>query len=389
LVLCPRNIRTKDPKRIIKILEIMKLIFQKQWIRFVRISKKRKKRNKRSREKKTEKNRLRSAGCYCEFDNINYKNIAAPNELGCNSSNSLDCLIPWLSNLRKTTIYNNQPVFIDFRKSKKAEVVGFILLQAEIDRIKSIKGDKFIRGNSPQDPVTSQVFHQVGLSRLLGIRKNVPITSNNVIYWKHTHGTKIDSDNAGKLIVEIAKAHNLDDNVTGILFTGVGEAITNSVMHAYPDDGKNIRLYGKKKWWMFTGIKDDVLHVIVCDLGVGIPSSLKNKHPHLFEKFKSFFQSDNHSRLIEVAMEEGRSRSYAPHRGLGMIELKKFIDFTHSGRLGIFSQKGVYTYVGDGKENIERSRNLKDSIMGTVVAWSVPLDALPSIGSKSDEEKNN
>ncbi len=367
----------------------MKKILQEQRIRFLRISKKRRKRNKRTKDKKKYRNRIKSHSYYREFESINYKTILGPNELGCSSSDGMNCLLPWLYKLRRTTINKNQPVFIDFSKSNKAEVVGFILVQAEIDRIKSIKGNKFIRGNSPKDPVTAQVFHQVGLSDLLGIRENIPITDKDVVCWQHTHGTKIEADKAGKLIVEVAKMHSLNDSVTDILFTGVGEAITNSVMHAYPDDGTHTHLYGKKKWWMFTGIKDKILHVIVCDLGVGIPSSLKNKHPDLFQKFKSLFKSDNHSRLIEVAMEEGRSRSYQPHRGLGMVELKNFIDFTHSGRLGIFSQKGVYVYEGNGKENIERSRNFKDSIMGTVVAWSVPLDALPSIGSKSDEEKDN
>jgi hypothetical protein len=367
----------------------MKKIFQEQRLRFLRISKKRKKRNKRSKEKKIRRNRRRSSSDYREIGNINYKTISGPNELGCHSSDGMNCLLPWLAKLRVTTVNQDQPVFIDFSKSKKAEVVGFILMQAEIDRIKSIKGDNFIRGNSPKDPVTAQVFHQVGLSKLLGIRENIPITDKDVVYWKHTHGTKIDADKAGKLIVEIAQLHNLDDDVIDILFTGVGEAITNSVMHAYPDDGKNTRFYGKKKWWMFTGINENMLHVIVCDLGIGIPSSLKNKHPDLFQRFKYLFKSENHSELIEIAMEEGRSRSEQPHRGLGMVELKKFINFTHNGHLGIFSQKGVYVYQGDGKENIERSRNLKDSIMGTVVAWSVPLDALALIGNESNEKKDN
>lgn len=367
----------------------MKKPSNEQRLSMMIISREREERRKVSNYKKTLKNRLKSGGNYREIDKLKYLTMAGPDILGCSSQDSMDCLVPWLSKLRETTIKKNTPVLIDFRNSTKAESVGFIIIFAEIDRIQSIKGKNFIRGNSPKENVAAQVFHHIGLSRLLGIRDSIPVTDQSVTYWQHTHGTQIDSDRAGKLIVKIAKDHNLADNVTEALFNGVSEAITNSVMHAYPVDGKTIRYYGDKKWWMFTGINNDKLHVVVCDLGIGIPNSLEHKHPDLFQKFKSFFKSGNHSMLIEIAMREGRSRSEQPHRGLGMVELKNFIDFTHNGHLGIFSQKGLYTYRGDGRNNIESSRNLKNSIMGTVVAWSVPLDVLSSVMGKSDEKKDN
>lgn len=369
----------------------MKKISPEQRRRLIIISLKREKRNRVSKNKKLLKNRAKSGNDYRRIDRVNYCTILGPEILGCSTIESRNALVSWLTKLRETTIRKKRPVFIDFRMSAKAEVVGFILMQAEIDRIQSIKGKSYVRGNSPNDPIAAQVFHQVGLSSLLGIKGDIPITDKDVVYWNHTHGTKIEGDKGGKLIVEIAKAHDLDDSITDNLYNGVSEAITNSVMHAYPDDrSEDVRyLYGKKKWWMFTGINEDILHVVVCDLGIGIPNSLKHKHPDLYEKFKSLFRYKNHSKLIQVAMEEGRSRSDEPHRGLGMVELKNFINFTHNGKLAIFSQKGGFLYFGDGGENIERLRNFKGSMMGTVVAWSVPLETLSSIGSKSYEENYN
>ncbi len=50
--------------------------------------------------------------------------------------------------------------------------------------------------------------------------------------------------------------------------------MSNSVEHAYVDDLMHTEDDETAKWWTFAGIHDKNLTVVICDKGVGIPSTL-------------------------------------------------------------------------------------------------------------------
>ena len=303
-----------------------------------------------------------------------YVKINAPSILGFSSFKSRMELVRFLNKIYRTTIKNNQKISINFSNSKNAESFGFISILSTIDRIQTIKGTSFVIGNEPLDDTASQVFHQIGLSKMLSLPNSRKVTHENVVYWKHVKGTRIEVDNAGLIIVDIINKFNIGDETSMTLYNGVTEAITNTVMHAYKNKVDDNNLHHKDKWWMFTGVKDGELVVVLCDLGIGIPASLREKHPSLVKKFFSYFHEHNDGELIRIAIEEGKSSSGESHRGLGMTEMKKFNKSIGKGELCIMSGNGGYWFFGDKDE--EKTRNLIVPIVGTIVGWKVPVDTL-------------
>ncbi|MFH4324940.1 hypothetical protein WAJ71_20585, partial [Acinetobacter baumannii] len=85
-----------------------------------------------------------------------------------------------------------------------------------------------------------------------------------------------------------------------------------------------------KKWWLFTKEVDGILTVCICDLGVGIPRSLKENSPHVnpgwFENMRNYVKElrkkyNEDSALIKAAIEIGKTRTNLPNRGKGLSQI--------------------------------------------------------------------
>lgn len=367
----------------------MKKLSQKRKLWFNRIQKKREKNHKKRILKK------KAIACLSKYEksdqNHRYKllKISGPKILGIRGDDNRKSLIGWLKKLRLLTLKNDQRILIDFTYSKDAEPIGFLLLLAEIDTILSVKGKNFIKALGPKDRVAAQLFHQIGLAKMLDIKSMVTITSDNVKFWRHINGSEIDADRAGKLIITLSMDYGFSDESELNLFRGVSEAMTNTIMHAYEyERGKNT-VYGDKRWWMFVSLKNGDLTVVFCDIGIGIPRSLKNeeKHPGIYSKVINLLNKGEDSKLIKIALEEGRTKSDDPHRGLGMAEMKNLINGIGTGSMIIMSNRGAYLY--HGKDKLESTRDFATSIMGTIVGWTAPIKALVEQNGEENVSNNN
>ncbi|MBV5334698.1 MAG: hypothetical protein JZU49_02710 [Sulfuricurvum sp.] len=324
--------------------------------------------------KRSEKNRIRKCLKCNGTVPVNAKSkhrirIIGPQILGIRNSTSRRCLSRFIKELSNITLKNKQRAHIDFTHSRDAEAFGMLRMLAEIDRILKTKGKKTITATPPNDPVAAQVFHQIGLADILKIKRKPIITSTEVNYWHYIHGNAIEGDKAGRLILTLASEFGLDEQAAESLYAGASEAITNTVMHAYPQTPLE-----KGNWWMFAGIKESNLTVILCDVGIGIPISLKKKREHFTKRIVDLIANQTDSKLIEIAMTEGESISNKAHRGLGMVELKKLITTIGKGNLTIMSNKGILFYQGeDQKTEIYDHRT---SINGTTVGWIIPIESL-------------
>jgi len=148
--------------------------------------------------------------------------------------------------------------------------------------------------------------------------------------------------------------------------------MTNAKQHAYkpPTDGAE----DAPRWWMFSQLKDGLLSVSFCDLGMGFRNSLMSSE-HWAKKLvlgavARLGKGGTDGHFIRVAFELGKSRTKAPHRGKGLEELKTAIESV-GGRLRILSHKGNYFYsASDGKEE---AYDFEDSVPGTVISWTVDV----------------
>ncbi|WP_134677529.1 hypothetical protein [Ectopseudomonas khazarica] len=213
----------------------------------------------------------------------------------------------------------------------------------------------------------------------LGLQPRIEkIEAENVIVWLYEVG---DEDNLDSIVGSLPELLISSGNkaLRVAVTSGMTEAVANSSEHAYihrRKDGTNISV--PHRWWIFARREEDDISVCICDLGIGIPRSLRRTFP---EEVASFFynkpgkKKDDH-RMIELALTVGRSRTGKSYRGQGLKDILKVVKEQGVGLLKIYSNKGVYIF--DGKSGHVTSRSEASNIMGTLVQWRIPLAAFNS-----------
>ena len=350
----------------------------------IKIGLKRHKRRLRSKLKKRNKNRITSGWKNEKDSKRKTLPLKAPQSISIFKNDSKKFL-RFLRDIRNATLKNRKRVNINFSETTFMGSSGTLLLIAEIERIQTLSKKNVIQGNLPKDSIAAQVFCKTGLSKLLGISDKVEAEHSSVTYWNNyltgKDGTVVEAAKELKRI-------NLKRKYRQAFFTGISEAITNISMHAYDDINVRDDGYGfiDNRWWMFTGFDDERVSLVICDIGKGIPVALKDRDDYSsLNKFIGGLTGVRESRSIKAAMEVGNSSSELSHRGKGMVQLKQAIDIMNAGSLYIHSNKGYYKYSADGQE--EYTKDLKYSVMGTIVSWSAPLDKLQKM--IENEQKND
>lgn len=159
------------------------------------------------------------------------------------------------------------------------------------------------------------------------------------------------------------------------MWVGISEAVGNAALHAYLEPrGTNSRRMGSKRWWMLSQVRDGLLSVTVADLGIGIPRSLPLKWPvstlsRIYDKIASKGPDE---RAIRAAMEVGATRTGESHRGKGLPQIWRELRDVPGAIITIHSNCGALGW--NGQNNSEESREFIDSIYGTVISWTVPIN---------------
>lgn len=159
------------------------------------------------------------------------------------------------------------------------------------------------------------------------------------------------------------------------LYRGLSEAMTNVRQHAYPETHGFIPDDPKNRWWMSGAYDadDKLLTCVFYDRGVGIPATVANTFGA--RAIQSLLEragwSESDEALIMAAMELGRTRSRAPHKGRGLADVESYVKQSQSGMLRILSRGGQYIYSSDtGAAN---PSPLVSPIRGTLIEWSIRL----------------
>lgn len=144
-----------------------------------------------------------------------------------------------------------------------------------------------------------------------------------------------------------------------------------------------------RKWWLFSREDKGELHVVFCDLGIGIPRSLFREDEKVardwMERLKSWLaervtdwhQADD-ALKIKAAVEIGQTRTGLPHRGKGLKQMVGFLDAVgnNAAKVTIYSGSGVYRRMPKKGKQLEFLHALSDketTITGTMISWSIPL----------------
>lgn len=167
-----------------------------------------------------------------------------------------------------------------------------------------------------------------------------------------------------------------------LLLSGISEAITNVVHHAYPNDIK-LPNYTFKKCWISAcaNKKTNLLTIAIYDHGVSIPVTYP-KTDGMVPKIKEYITSVTSKVLhkskvkiidgayIQAAMQYGNSRTGEQNRGKGLPQMYELLTKIGNGKLSIYSRYGWCHKNFDGDI---RSSTEHIPLTGTLIEWSVNL----------------
>lgn len=284
---------------------------------------------------------------------------------------------------------SSRKVNICFRNTIMITAAAGILLRAELERLVLILGSNMFHIYLPEtrrenfgnkNYRVEQILGQIGILDLfdMPIRDLQPKLAN-VECWRVETGDLADSDILGSMINAVR--NRLPTETIPLLYKGGIEALSNSVDHAYDhgcrEDGIH-KITEPKKWWMFTSIMNGKLIVLVCDLGVGIPNTIKftqsqNVLTKLLQKcgFPSGAPAD--AGWIKTATLVKETRTGLGYRGKGGSDLRQIVFNNPNTELMIFSNKGFYKLVNAPNKNPEILTDHQNSIFGTIVQWEIKL----------------
>ncbi len=290
--------------------------------------------------------------------------ISAPKEFGLIKQETRDILLSFLSSI-KSHLEKGDKVNISFNDTQFLLPCGTLWATAKIEYLNNKHPNK-LSCTYPKNEVVHQLFQHIGLLEKLGkSTRKMEINAENVKHWHYVSGKSTDDVSKFKTLLHSFSL--AEDTRTG-LFESMSEAVTNTIHWAYKDDQP-------KEWRMFAQYTNGKLTVAICDLGMGIPCSLKEK-PELKEYLSSLIHKAKNKRdtsLIEVAVESNRSKTRLPHRGKGLKDMLELVKNGTVGGFSIYSNKGAFDYNAANRK--EFGKDFKSAINGTIIQWQLSVES--------------
>ncbi|WP_426117211.1 hypothetical protein [Massilia sp. PWRC2] len=258
---------------------------------------------------------------------------------------------------------------LDFSTTEKMHAEGTLLFLAELKRLlRHVKGEVEISCILPHNNKVAQVLSQIGVLKLVGCTTAITPVDDDVVNWKTAHGTQV----LGEKYEDVLQEYDGDiaDLLKDKLYTGITEAMTNVLNHAYDqtrEDGLDVE--PMKEWWMFSQQQHGNLVIVFCDLGAGIPRTLPMKRAAVWSRILAMGKTRD-ADVIRYAVEDSVSRTQQDHRGKGLGQIVRVVSGIPSAFVHVCSNRGVYTARHGGDTE---TGTYSDSILGTLIFWRIPL----------------
>ena len=322
------------------------------------------------------------------------RTIVAPIMFTITGGRERQSLLIFLEKIKHTLLVEKRPVHIDFSFTLKMITDGTLLFYAELDKLArqlkiALPGrSRMIRCSYPEDHVVEQVLQQIGIYKVIGKIGRADIDHENVKHWQAFTGIRLPVAEQAEQMRESYQDSAGSELMTMRLNVGIQEAIINCVKHAYeyPQSAAKPQFNRESRWWMFTQVKDGKLSVALCDLGIGIPASLRsadtdeskeeNWKTAIVKDFLALFgrpvesESQSDALLIQAAFELGRSKTKKPNRGKGLSDIKQVLEKAGEGNLQLYSGRGYYRFEPLGCK--ESTHNYLEPVSGTLILWTIP-----------------
>ena len=292
--------------------------------------------------------------------------------------------IQTIRHLTGRRIFNNQCYrlcFVDFSKIKYISASAALVLPAELSKWDDSVRQRIRPKVKTWDKNILSQFDELGFFDLFRNKDSFELEKekepSNIRFVKYMKGHLHDDEKTQHLKKEIKRIVGEDLGKWTFLYSGLSEAITNVVHHAYPDN----KGYSEedKKWYLTASYDIDsrVIKVVFYDQGITIPGSLPESKLH--EKILSYLskhplaERKRDEQLLKAAVEIKRSSTGEEDRGKGLQDLLEFIKQRGEGYLSIMSGKGLYKYSQHNNKTEVKSVSFTLPVCGTLIVWSTEL----------------
>lgn len=303
------------------------------------------------------------------------KSIRAPENMNLNENYKET--VAFFNELRFICEKTKKRFVIDFKQLRKISPAAALAFTAEIDRIKRIKCFKRMRViDFPKwNRDIKLQLRDMGMFTLLNVN-NLPASFHHEVndsddyYIPFQSGDIASGEDALRLQSLLSTLIEVSVPSPKVLQKSLTEAMTNSINHAYPDSYIATSPLKKRLWWMSASlnVKRRILTIMFYDEGIGIPNSLPRTYPEFVKSLGGLINDD--AQLIQAATKVRRTSTGQKTRGKGLKDIKDYITSNSDGMLKIFSYRGEYKYLSNGKETVI---NRDIALNGTLIQWKVAL----------------
>lgn len=352
----------------------------RRWRHGIIVARKRRRRRRRQLAKR-EAYRIRQYLKSLNFDSDCFR-LVAPRHFTLMYQEPRAEVVAFLSLLRRIVIEHRyiKKIYIDFTQTEKMISDGTLMLWAELYTLLNNRGNQTtILCSYPKDPIVEQVLQHVGIFELLGKKARTEVKDGTVTHWHKTTGRTVEGFKIADTIeiaATVAVETESSSYTTSNLYDGLVEAM-NNCRHAYPNHNDEPPL--EQRWWMFSTTLDDYLSVVFCDLGLGIPHTMRHHGKWEWEAVRSFIMGQGQkltdAALIRAAFEYGATQTREPHRGKGLQDLKDVLENTGNSSLIVMSGRGVqqFNWPRNGEPPNDVIHNFREPIHGTLILWRLPI----------------
>ncbi|AMJ87029.1 MULTISPECIES: hypothetical protein [Alteromonas] len=246
------------------------------------------------------------------------------------------------------------PIHVDMSKVEHINAQAAILLFSHITSAQLVnRKSDFVKITLPSDLKTRKLVRNSGLWEAIRNGTDRKLDKNWLTVNNFQSGYDPDKHLESTLELIEQKWGSLPRH----LGSAINEAMLNIKQHAYsinPPDAI-------KRWWQYIYIKNNELHFLIFDKGLGIPDSFRLQRQQLKTPDED---------IIAYAMKRWVTSTNVNGRGNGSMNIKRPVSDIEKDTLLIYSHNGGYEYHTDGKV---RCFKLPVKLAGTLLAWKIGI----------------
>ncbi|WP_306047623.1 hypothetical protein, partial [Nioella sp. MMSF_3534] len=272
---------------------------------------------------------------------------------------------------------------IDLKPVQRISVPAAVVLAAELHRWSlNLAGKTKLRPRKPSSwtPRVRGLLADLGAFDLLGVHlKKRTKDPHDEIVLLPLQSDEVRDGERMQLLQSWLKNMGVVFDTKKYVFGALDEAVMNCIDHGYIDLGGKPKFpYAGHRWWATSCFDpaSDSLRFFVYDQGVGIPACLPTNEdfwPGVSVLLAKITGKKTQSNIIESAFEVGRTRTGLSERGKGLDKMREAIRSAGGGYIRVISGMGDVTL---GPTETVRKIEHSAHIGGTLVEWSIPIDAL-------------